>query len=111
MISPAGSATTSDSGVASRKEPGVRTSERRPRAASKSEAGSRRLAILTSSAARCGHLRCRGRLRRRDTRAAHRPPVPTLAPALERGQETLDGHDLVETQELHQGSREEDEAV
>src|SRR5919201_5501359 len=78
-MTPPVSATTSDSGVASRNEPGVRTSPNRSRAASKNGAGSRTVAMFRSSGAAPGHLRGAGGgvsppLRGRAGRALLHPP-------------------------------------
>src|SRR5687767_6697358 len=101
MISPPVSATTRDSGVASRKEPGVSTSESRPRAASKRVATGTELMMLSSVGA-MADLREAGTLRGRDACSRHHAPLPPPGAGVEGREEPLDSDELMEAQELHE---------
>src|SRR5688572_1487438 len=109
MISPFASATTSDSGVASRKEPGVSTSESRPRAASNTVATGSEV-MMGSSVGVLAHMRRAG-AHRRDPRTGHDPPLAPPPTRVERREEALQRDELMEAQELHERGREQDEAV
>src|SRR5688572_17176058 len=110
MISPFVSATTRDSGVASRKEPGVSTSESRPRAASNSVATGMEV-MLKSSVGWLPHMRRAGHAHGGDPRAGHGAPLAPPAAGLERREKSLQRYELMEAEELDERGREEDEAV